>query len=52
MIKIYVDKNKDRIIFEIWYCWLLELLTLETQKLLGNSESEIENEKNERIFQN
>ena len=45
-IEIFVNKNKNRIVFKIKNGYYLELLTPETIKLLGSSESEITGEKN------
>ena len=43
---IYVNKIKNRIKFKIKTGYYLELLTLETMKLLGNTKSKITNDKN------
>ena len=39
LIRIYVNKIQNRITFKIKNGYYLELLTPETMKLLGNSES-------------
>ena len=49
-IEIFVNKNKNRIVFKIKNGYYLELLTPETIKLLGSSESEITGEKMVRVF--
>ena len=45
-VQIYVNKIENRIIFKIKNWYSLELLTLETMKLLGNTENEITKDKN------
>ena len=45
-IEIFVSKNENRITFEIKNGYYLELLTPETMKLLGSTESKITGEKN------
>ena len=45
-IKIYVNKIKNRISFKITNGYYLELLTPETMKLLGSTESKIIKDKN------
>ena len=45
-VQIYVDKIKNRITFKIKNGHSLELLTLETMKLLGNTENKITKDKN------
>ena len=45
-IKIYVNKIENRVTFKIKNGYYLELLTPETMKLLGSSESEITKNKN------
>ena len=45
-IRIYVNKIKNIIIFEIKNGYYLELLTPETMKLLGRTESKITKDKN------
>ena len=45
-IKIYVNKIENRIIFKIKTGYYLELLTPETMKLLGTTESKITKDKN------
>ena len=46
LIKIYVNKIENRVIFKIKNGYYLELLTLETTKLLGSTESKITKDKN------
>ena len=46
LIRIYVNKIQNRITFKIKNGYYLELLTPETMKLLGNSESKITKDKN------
>ena len=43
---IYVNKIKTRITFKILTRYYLELLTLETKKLLGSTKSKINKDKN------
>ena len=45
-VKIYVNKIENRITFKIKSGYYLELLTLETMKLLGNTEIKITKDKN------
>ena len=45
-IEIFVSKNENRITFKIKNVYYLELLTPETMKLLGSTESKITGEKN------
>ena len=45
-IKIYVNKTENRLTFRIKNGYYLELLTLETMKLLGSTESKISKNKN------
>ena len=45
-IKIYVNKIENRITFKIKSGYYLELLTLETMKLLGSAENKINKDKN------
>ena len=45
-IEIFVSKNENRITFKIKNGYYLELLTPETMKLLGSTESKISGEKN------
>ena len=45
-IKIYVNKSENRVTFKIKNGYYLELLTLETIKLLGSTESKITKDKN------
>ena len=46
LIKMYVNKIKNRITFKIKTRYYLELLTPETMKLLGSTESKITKDKN------
>ena len=48
-IIIYVNKIENRITFKIKYGYFLELLTPETMKLLGSSESKITEDKDGEI---
>ena len=45
-IRVYVNKIENRIIFKIKNGYYLELLTPETMKLLGSTESKITTDKN------
>ena len=45
-IRMYIDRIENRITFKIKNGYYLELLTLETMKLLGSTESEIAKDKN------
>ena len=45
-IRIYVNETENRITFKIKSGYYLELLTLETMKLLGSTESKITKDKN------
>ena len=45
-VKIYIDKIENRTIFKIKNEYALELLTKETMKLLGSTESKITKDKN------
>ena len=45
-IQIYVNKIENRVTFKIKKGYTLELLTKETMKLLGSSESKITKDKN------
>ena len=45
-IKIYVNKIENRVTFKIKNGYYLELLTPETMKLLGTTESKITKDKN------
>ena len=45
-IKIYVNKNENRVTFKIKKAYYLELLTPGTMKLLGSTESKITKDKN------
>ena len=49
-IEIIVSKNENRITFKIKNGYYLELLTPETMKLLGSTESKITGEKMVRMF--
>ena len=44
-IQIYPNKTKNRIIFKIKTGYKLELLTLETMKLLGSAKKEVDKDK-------
>ena len=46
LIEIFVSKNENRITFKIKNGYYLEILTPETMKLLGSTESKITGEKN------
>ena len=48
-IRIYVNKIENRITFKIKSGYYLELLTPETMKLLGSTESKITEDKNDEI---
>ena len=45
---IYVNKIESRIMFKIKTWYYLELLTPETMKLLGSTESKINKDKNDK----
>ena len=45
-IQIYPNKIKNRIIFKIKTGYKLELLTLETMKLLGSTKKDVDSDKN------
>ena len=45
-IKVYINKIENRITFKIKNEYYLELLTSETMKLLGSTESKISKDKN------
>ena len=49
-IRIYVNKIENRITFKIRKGYYLELLTPETMKLLGSTESKITKDKNGENF--
>ena len=49
-IKIYVNKIENRVTFKIKNGYYLELLTPETMKLLGNTESKITKIKMAKMF--
>ena len=49
-IEIFVSKNENRITFKIKNGYYRELLTPETMKLLGSTESKITGEKMVRMF--
>ena len=46
MVQIYVNKIENRVTFKIKNGYSLELLTLETMKLLGSTENKIAKDKN------
>ena len=46
LIRIYINKTENRITFKIKIGYYLELLTLETMKLLGSTENKITKDKN------
>ena len=48
-VQIYLNKIKSRIVFKIKTSYKLELLTLETIKLLGNTNKDVEKDKNGEI---
>ena len=50
-IQIYPNKIKNRIIFKIKNGYKLELLTLETMKLLGSTKKVVEKIKMENVYQ-
>ena len=45
-VQIYVNKIKNRTVFKIKTGYKLELLTLETMKLLGSTKKDVEKDKN------
>ena len=45
-VKIYINKNENRITFRIKNGYSLELLTPETMKLLGSTKNKITKDKN------
>ena len=45
-VQIYVNKIKNRIVSKIKTGWQLELLTLETMKLLGSTKKDVDKDKN------
>ena len=45
-VQIYPNKIKNRIVFKIKTCYKLELLTLETMKLLGSTKKDVDKDKN------
>ena len=45
-VRIYINKIENRITFKIKTGYYLELLTLETMKLLGSTENKIAKDKN------
>ena len=49
-IKIYVNKTENRVTFQIKNGYYLELLTPETMKLLGSTESKVTKDKNGENF--
>ena len=46
---MYVNRTENRITFKIKSRYYLELLTAETMKLLGSTESKITKDKNSQI---
>ena len=50
LIQIYVNKIENRITFKIKNGSSLELLTKETMKLLGSTESKITKDKMEKMY--
>ena len=50
--QIYVNKMKNRIVFKIKMAYKLELLTLETMKLLGSTKKDLIKIKIEKTYQN
>ena len=48
-VQIYVNKIKNRIVFKIKTGYKLELLSLETMKLLGSSKKYIDQDKDVEI---
>ena len=46
LIQIYLNKIKNRIVFKIKTGYKLELLTLETMKLLGSTKKDVVSDKN------
>ena len=46
LIQIYLNKIKNRIAFKIKTGYKLELLTLETMKLLGSTKKDVDSDKN------
>ena len=48
-VRIYINKIENRITFKIKTGYYLELLTLETMKLLGSTENKIAKDKNGEI---
>ena len=49
-IRIYVNKIENRITFEIKTGYYLELLTLETMKLLGSTKNKITRDKMVKMY--
>ena len=47
-IQIYPNKIKNRIVFKIKTGYKLELLTLETMKLLGSTKKDVDSDKNSK----
>ena len=45
-VQIYPNKIKNRIVFKIKTGYKLELLTLETMKLLGSTKKDVDSDKN------
>ena len=48
-IQIYPNKIKNRIVFKIKADYKLELLTIETMKLLGRTKKDIDKVKDEEL---
>ena len=49
-IQIYPNKIKNRIVFKTKTCYKLELLSLETMKLLGSAKQDVDKDKDgERV---
>ena len=44
-VKIYLNKNKNRIVFKVKAGCILELLSLETMKLLGSTKKDVGKDK-------
>ena len=51
LIKIYVNKIKNRIVFKIKTGYKLELLSEETMQLLGSSKKDIDQDKDGELYQ-
>ena len=48
-VQIYLNKIKNRIVFKKKNGYKLELLTLETMKLLGSTKKDVDSDKNSKI---